>query len=150
MKLEHAAERLMVNPLYQASAVFGLIVIFVGIDKLFGASGMIEGEANMPWVISLAMVLFYALFNSIFSLKATRITRYFSHSILGYMGLVIAGFTFSWLISSLTIDEAGSFRWLIVVMTFGYLIFLSIVRLIKRIVDIAMKQDKRLRGEEDD
>ena len=53
----------------------------------------------------------------------------------------------SWAFSGLTIDEAGSFRWLYVVFTMGYIILLAIVRSMRRIVAMAQKQDKRLRGE---
>ena len=65
-----------------------------------------------------------------------------------FIALLVGGGFLAYLVSGVTIDEAGSFRWLYVVLTMGYLIFLAIVQSMKRIVDIAIQQDKRLRNEE--
>jgi hypothetical protein len=54
----------------------------------------------------------------------------------------------AYLISGLSIDEAGSYKWILFIFTFCYILFLSIVRAMKKIVTIAQKQDKRLRGED--
>jgi len=48
----------------------------------------------------------------------------------------------------MSIYEAKSFRWIYIVFTFGYLLFLCILRAMRKIVHIAQKQDARLRGEE--
>lgn len=45
-------------------------------------------------------------------------------------------------------DEAGSFRWLYIVFALTYLVFISIVNMMRKIMEIAKKQDARLRGEE--
>ena len=81
------------------------------------------------------------------SLKAASMNKYWSRSIMAFMGLLVVSGLLATVFSGLSIDEAGSFRWLFVVLTFGYLVFLSIVRLMKKIVDIAIEQDDRLRGE---
>lgn len=148
MNWQAFGHRLIQSPIYQAAGTLALMIIFTGMNSLFSVTGMLDSDQNTPYVIVLGLILFFALFNSIFSLKSANVLRYFSQSIISYMGLLIAGFFFAYLVSSMSIDEAGSFRWLIVVMTLGYLIILVIVRLMKRIVQIALKQDKRLRGEE--
>ena len=101
-----------------------------------------------PWIITTAMVLFFSLFNSILSLKAESMNKYWGRSIIGFMVLLVLSAVIARLFSGLSMDEAGSFRWLFLVLTMGYLIFLAIVRTMKRIVQIAIKQDKRLRNEE--
>jgi hypothetical protein len=51
------------------------------------------------------------------------------------------------LLSGKHIDEVGSFRWLWFVLTLVYMIFFAIARSMKRVVDIAIEQDDKLRGE---
>ena len=62
--------------------------------------------------------------------------------------LLVIGGLLAWAFSGVSIYEAGTVSWLYFVLTFGYLVFLSIVNLIKFLVKLAQKQDKSLRGEE--
>ncbi|MDX1409977.1 MAG: hypothetical protein R3330_17630, partial [Saprospiraceae bacterium] len=80
------------------------------------------------------------------SLCADNMNRYWSRSIMCFVGLMALSILTSTVVSGASMDEAGTFRWLFVVLTIGYLVFLVIVRLMKRIVDIAIKQDEKLRG----
>lgn len=147
--MKYWVERIIGNPALQAVSCLALILLFMLFDAATrpGPGDNADSQSNMPWVFVLAMTLFYALFNSIFGLKSQKPVRYFGHSIYSYVGLLVVGSLLAWLFSGLTIDEAGSFRWLYVVLTFGYIIFIVISRLMKQIVEIAMKQDDRLRGE---
>ena len=65
------------------------------------------------------------------------------------MAVAAVGGLLAHYISGLSMDEAGHFRWLYICFTFTFLVFLSIVNLMRKIVDIAKRQDARLRGEED-
>ncbi len=47
----------------------------------------------------------------------------------------------AYLFSSLSLNEAGSYRWIFTVLSFGYLVFLSILGFVKRIVEFAEKED---------
>ena len=138
----------MVNPFIQGAVIACMILLFVGIEAFFKWTGISEPEQNSPWITSTAMLLFYTIANSIISIKAKSLLKYWGRSITTYILLLVLGALFAYLVSGMPIDEAGSFRWLFVVLTLGYLIFLAIVQTMKRIVDIAIKQDKRLRGEE--
>ena len=136
------------KPEYQAIIVFLAGLLLALLDKLATAIGLWESASNNAWIIMTAFVLFYALFNSILSLKADSMNRYWSRSIMSFVGLIAVSIGVSTLLSGIGIDEAGSFRWLFLVLTIGYLVFLVIVRLMRRIVEIAIKQDERLRGGE--
>lgn len=138
----------MVNPFIQGIVIACMIIFFVGIELIFKWTGISEPDQNSPWITSTAMLLFYTIANSIISIKANRLLQYWGRSITTYILLLVLGALFAYLVSGMPIDQAGSFRWLFVVLTLGYLIFLAIVQTMKRIVDIAIKQDKRLRGEE--
>ena len=145
---EKQVEKWMVNPFIQGALVGCLIIIF-HLFSFFGkAIGLTDPKPNSPYIISTAMLFFFVLFNSILSIKADNLIKYWGKSITTYMLILVAGGYLSFLISGVHIDDAGSFRWLFVVITMGYLIFLAIVQSMKKIVDIAIKQDKRLHNDE--
>ena len=140
-------QTLISHPPIQALLILAIGVLIVGFEWLGNVIGLMDSDSNSPWIVFTSFVLFFSIANSLMSLKAENMNRYWSRSIIAFMGLLVLSGLFATLFSGLSIDEAGSFRWLFVVLTFGYLVFLSIVRLMKKIVDIAIEQDDRLRGE---
>ena len=137
-----------IDPFAQAAYVFAGSVFFTLLSKLIASIGITGYEAHLPWSMSAAALMFFALFNSIFSLSCKNQNRYWFRSIIAFAALMLIGGLFSYLVSGLTISEAKSFKWIYVLFTFGYLAFLSIVTFMRKIVSIAQKQDRRLRGEE--
>jgi hypothetical protein len=137
-----------ISPFLQGAIVLGLILIFMLISLLLFTFDMPLVKKGAPWTIFATFMLFYALVNSVLSISATSRNKYWMHSILAYIVIGIVGGSLAYLISGLSIDEAGSYKWILFIFTFCYLLFLSIVRAMKKIVTIAQKQDKRLRGEE--
>jgi len=115
--------------------------------KLLDASGIMDSKDIFPWEMAFSGILFFALFNAIFSLSANDPSKYWMQSIFSFIGLVIAVSVSAWLLSGLTMDEAGSFRWILIIFTFSYLLILSIVQAMRKIVGIAQKQDARLHGD---
>ncbi len=141
------ASKIAAQPAFQAGIIFIFGALLSLLDLGSNASGVSSSTQNSSWILMTACILFYALCSSIFSLKASQPNRYWRKAIFSFIGLMIASALLATLLSGQSIDEAGSFRWLFVVLAIGYLVFLSIVRLMKTIVDIAIKQDDKLRGE---
>ncbi len=110
--------------------------------------GMFELADYFPWTVAAAFTLLFGVINSVLSLGAKDQNKYWGSSIMSYMGVLVVGGLMAWLISGQSIYEAKSFRWIYIVFTFGYLLFLSVVRAMRKIVQIAQEQDARLRGEE--
>ncbi len=130
-----------VNPLFQAAIVLGLgLVIMIG-GKLLGMTNVLKVSELFPWMTTAAFLLFFAMFNSIFSLSAKDLNKYWTTSILSYAGLAVGLGLSAYLISSISVNDAGSYRWIITILTFGYLVFLSMVGFIKRIVEFAEKEE---------
>lgn len=144
---QQLAERIAAQPLYQAIIIF----IFSGLIALIDGKGDMLGvgttSTNAAWITMTTSMLFYALCSSILSLKAKNQGRYWRNGIFTFMGLAVACGLLATAISGQSIDEAGSFRWLFVVLAIGYLVFCAIVSLIRKIVELAVKQDDKLRGE---
>lgn len=132
------------NPIAQVVVVLCLSLTCVCLDKLGVLIGAWSSPPNNTWVIMTAFILFFAMATSILSLKADHMNRYWTRSIVAFIGLIGLSILFATVLSGLSMDEAGSFRWLFVVMTVGYLVFLVIVRSMRRIVDIVIKQDKHM------
>lgn len=129
------------NPFLQAALVFGAAVVVVLLSKIVNATGIMEVDQRFPWTSAAAFMLFFAMFNSVFSLSAKNAGQYWSRSIFSFGGLAIANGLMAYLFSSLTINEAGSYRWIYVVLTFGYLVFLSMMNFMKRIVEFAQREE---------
>ena len=100
------------------------------------------------WTVSIAMVLVYALFNSIISLSTKDQNSYYLKSIITYVLLCISGGFLAYLFSKKNIDEAGPYRWMYIVFTMVYILILVIIRTMRVIVTLAQKKDKRMRGED--
>jgi hypothetical protein len=142
------SRRIVAQPLYQAVIIFVFGLFLTLIDSGTGSSNVASSKFSTAWILLTACILFYALCSSVLSLWAMNPNKYWRDAIFSFVGLmVVSGFTAT-LVSGQGIDEAGSFRWLFVVLSIGYLVFLTIVRLMRRIVDIAIRQDERLRGGE--
>lgn len=129
------------NPVVQAAGIFALGITVTLVAKLINNLGILEIGNRFPWMCAAAFLLFFALINSLSSLSAKDLNKYWSRSMLSFAGLAIASGLAAYGLSALSINEAGSYRWIFIVLTFGYLIFLSIIGLMKTIVEFAEKED---------
>jgi hypothetical protein len=139
-----------ISPYQQCLYALGAIPVFTIIFYIPHWIGFVELGDHQPWTVAASMVLMFAVTNSVLSLGADDINKYWNKSIYSYIALVVIGGLMAWLFSGLSLYEAKSFKWIYIVFTFGYLAFLSIVTFMRKIVIIAQREDKRLRGESDD
>ncbi len=135
------------SPLYQMAVAVILTFISGFIFKLLILSDTVSDSGVIFWECSFAILLGYMMFNCIYSFVAKDSLKYFRNSIFSFVVLAIVGGVLSSQLSGLNVDEAGSFRWLYLVFTFVYLVFVSIVNLIKKFMEYAMKQEGRLHGD---
>lgn len=129
------------SPFLQAAVAGGGMLLLVLITLPFEMGGSGGFGERLPWIIATAFMLLFALFNSIFCLASTHSTRYWNQSVISYVLLASLGALLAWGVSGLSIFEAGSFRWLFFVVSFSYLVFISIVNLMRIIVAFAMKEE---------
>jgi hypothetical protein len=136
------------KPLYQALLVVAMTIVFSLIDKMMPHHTELLEINSGTWIVGTAMILCYIILNTIVALRIEPIIPYWSKSVTYYIGTLVFVYAWSYLLSGKSIDEAGSFRWLWLVLTLVYMVFFAIARSMKRIVDFALKQDEKLRGEE--
>jgi len=129
------------DPVMQAAVVLGCSVIFMAFVKVSSWSGVAEFKQVIPWVVAASFLLFFAVFNSVFSLSTDDMNKYWLRSIISYFSLAIISAGLAYLASSISFNDAGTIRWIFIVLTFVYLIFLSIVNFMKRIVSFAEREE---------
>ena len=133
-----------IRPVYQLGTAILLMIVVMGIAKVF----KVADDPIFYWEIAFAVLMGFGLFNAIFSIPYKERMVYFRNSVFSYMALAILSGVLATVISGLSLDNAGEFRWLYIVFTFSYLVFISIVNAMRKIIEIAKRQDAKLRGEE--
>jgi len=135
------------SPIRQAVIIIIAMPVMILLFWLPASIGIFQIDTYFPWTVVAALTLLFGIGNSVLSLSSHDQNHYWGRSIISYMVVVIAGITIAWLFTGQNIYEAKSFRWIYIVFTFCYLLFLSMVRAMRKIVSIAQKQDAALRGE---
>ena len=141
-------EQLTANPIYQALFVVGLIIIFSLVDMFLPHSDEVLESKSGTWIVATAMILFFVILNAIVALRIEPIMPYWGTSLITYVALLAFGYGWCFVLTGKHIDEVGNFRWLWLVLTLVYLVFFIIARTMKRIVDVALRQDEKIREEE--
>ena len=136
------------KPLHQAALVACMIMVFSLFDMMLPHSNNLFEVNAGPWIVATAMMLCFVILNTIVALRIEPIIPYWSTSVMLYLGLLAFSYGWCWLLSGKHIDDVGSIRWLWFVLTMVYMVFFTIARSMKRIIDIANRQDEKLRGEQ--
>lgn len=129
------------NPFIQAGIILGLVVIVILLSKMVNSLGIIEVGERFPWMTAASFMLFFAVFNSVISLSSKNLNRYWGRSIMAFMGLAVTSGLVAYFFSSIAINDAGSYRWIYIVVTFGYLVFLSLMGVMRNIVEFAQREE---------
>ena len=129
------------DPFLQAAVTGGVMVVFLLAGWVIRAVGPAGFSDRLPWIIALAFLLLFAVFNSIFCLAAGKSNRYWNRSVIAFLGLGLLGALIAWAMTGRFLTEVGSFRWLYMVVTFCYLVFISIINFMRAIVDYAQKEE---------
>jgi hypothetical protein len=137
-----------ISPIAQVGATLVGILFFSLVLWILRLTGLAEMATYHFWTISASMTLLYAVGNSVLSLASSDENKYWGQSIFGFAVVAVVGGLIAYLFSGLGIFDAKSYSWIYFVFTFVYLLFLSIVRIMRKIVELVEKQDRRLRGEE--
>lgn len=129
------------SPPRQALLVFGASLLIIVCGWLANVTGLVEGDPLFAWSIATAFMLLFAVLNSLVSISAANTLRYWRDSVYSYIGLAALNAVAAWGVSGISIGEAGSYKWIYFVVTFSFLVFLSMVNLMKRIVKFAEREE---------
>jgi sensor histidine kinase YesM len=129
------------SPPQQALIVFGGSTLLMLGGVLLDKTGIMQMDRLYPWLIGTAFMLLFALMNSVASIQSKNTMVYWRNSIYSFMGLAVANGLAAWLMSGVSIGDAESYKKLYVVVTFGFLVFLSMVNMMKKIVNFAEREE---------
>ncbi|MBK8555010.1 MAG: hypothetical protein IPL65_04210 [Lewinellaceae bacterium] len=129
------------NPFRQALLILGASITFMLLEFLFRQMHLFNPDPLFAWSIATASLLFFAIFNSVLSLRADSFSKYWSQSMYSYLGMAFLNSLAAWMFSSISLNDAGSYKSIYVVISIGFLVFLSIVNFIKKIVQFAEKEE---------
>jgi hypothetical protein len=130
-----------IDPLYQAGGALVAVFVFILIGSAVSAGTDDVVTHKWPWLCAASFLLFFALFNAIMSATSENLMKYWGRSIYSFLGLAVGSGLLAWAFSGLSIGEAGSYKWIYFVVTFGYLVFLSMIAFMKKIVEFAQKEE---------
>ena len=129
------------TPYKQAAIVVGLALIVMTLAKFLQLLNVTAVNPEKIWVLSATFGLFFTVANCLFSLNAKDATKFWNQSMIAFTMTILSLGILAWLISGVSINEMGSFRWLYIVIIIGYIVFSTIVRMMRSIVDFAMKEE---------
>ena len=132
------------NPTLQASIVAGAAITLMLLLKILGLMGWVAVDNIFYWLMAGTFLLFFGLFNSILSANSLNMNHYWSRSTSSYTALLFVLMGAAYLLSGIGWYDLGGFKFVFIVVTFGYLLFLSLMRFMRKIVEIAQKEDRRM------
>jgi hypothetical protein len=131
----------MDRPIVQAVLVFAAALAFMVLGWLLTVTHVWHADRLFAWSVAAALALIFALLNSLMCIRASSFAKYWGESMYSYMALALGNGTAAWLFSGVPLGQAGTYRWIFVVVSFGFLVFLSMVNFMKRIVQFAEREE---------
>ena len=128
------------SPYKQAAIVLGISVGCMVLSKLAALAGL-DMETTFPWLLAATFIMFFAMFNSVISLSCDDMEIYYRKSMLSFAVLVAGSGLVAWVLSGISLNEAGSYRWIFIVLAAVYIVFLSMMGFMKKIVEFAQKEE---------
>ena len=119
--------------------VASMIAMLVGV--LLNSAHLYEPGNQFPWTISLSFLLIFAVLCSILSLRNDNFQQYWQESMYSFLGLAILGYGLARLVSGMPIEAAGSYKFIYIVVTFCFLVFMSLINVMKKLVNYAEKEE---------
>jgi len=129
------------NPVTQCVIVFGVFVSILVIARLAVVAGIFTKDVTMPWTLAATSLLFFAIFNSVFSLSAKNDNSYWTKSFMAFAIYAALSGAVAYFVAGIAIEEIGPYKWIYIVITFVYLVFISIIGFMKKIVLFAQKEE---------
>ncbi|CAH1000429.1 hypothetical protein LEM8419_01582 [Neolewinella maritima] len=130
-----------VDPLLQAAVILAMVFVIDVFSLIVAGTNTVGVSHRFPWLCAASFMLFFALFNSVLSAAAPNTAKYWGRSMYSFMGLAVGAGLLAWAFSGLKITEAGSYQWIYLVVTVGYLVFLGMISMIKNVVNFAQREE---------
>lgn len=145
--MENSIFRQYIKPIYQALFIIGLYVFALAVLKVLDLIDFRQFLIKYCWLFGTALLLFYIILNSIFSFTATDKITYFRNSIFTYIACLVVVVGLNTLISGKVVFEVDTYSWILFVFSLVYIVFITIINLLRKIVEMAINQNKKIEDE---
>lgn len=132
------------NPFVIAAVSLAGALLFMLLGKATNAMGVTQFSERFPYISAGSFLLLFSVYNAILSLNVEDLNKYWLKSMAAYVLLISGSVAMAYAISGLWMP--GTFGWIFSILTFGYLTFLSVMGIIKRLFAIVKKEDERMHG----
>ena len=133
---------LVSDPFHMAIGVAVLSIPFQLLFLILKPMAPAMLDQQTPWVIAVAMLLFYIIFNAIATFSTKSIAKNWIRSIYGFGALAFFSFIIAQLLSGLKLKDIPEFKWIIILMILGFFILKAIATLIIEVVLYTKRKDK--------
>lgn len=129
------------DPILQAIFCLVASVFIMLLAVLLNYLGIVESSFKFTWITAGAFLMSFIMFNIMISFSVENMNRYWGRSFLGLFILFALSSGAAYYISGKPIEEAGSFKWIYMVLGLGYLVLLSIVNVLKNTIKWLQNKD---------
>jgi len=129
------------NPYIQCLIVLVAFLVIMVLARLCVTCGISVKDITMPWTLAATSLLFFVIFNSVFSLSAKDDNSYWTKSFFSFAAFAILSGAIAYFVAGISLEEIGPYRWIYIVITFVYLVFISIIGFLKKIVAFAQREE---------
>ncbi len=151
MEFPNEQESILVKiqrPIHQAAIALALGVTIMLVGWTLRLTGSVDVVPEFFWLTAASCILLFAMFDAMISVSSDDLGKYWKQAIPTFFGLMLLLSLLATLLSAISIKDAGSYSWIYIILTFGFFAFLSIARFIKRILNLAIREETRVREEE--
>jgi len=128
------------NAFKHAVLTFAIGFVLMLLSYLAKAIG-IELEETFLWMIVAACTLLFAASCSIYVAFNIDFNKFLLKAVIAYVFLMVSLGLVAYLFCRIPLQEAGFYKWILIVVTFCFLVFLSLVNAVKAIVEYAQKEE---------
>ncbi|WCL80997.1 hypothetical protein PPO43_13565 [Saprospira sp. CCB-QB6] len=126
------------SPIAQVLGIFAAALLMM-------LAGGVASSANWTWMVAGAMLMFYALVNSVLSIFAAQRMRYYQFSLYGTMFLFFALGGLAQLISGQSIFEGpANNRSIFIVLLLAYFSLMALAFMLRSLADFMKAKDEEI------
>lgn len=130
-----------IDPYRQFVIVMAVFIVILLLSEIVDSTGISDIEAAFPWTLAASFLLFFSIFNSVYSLTAKDDNTYWTKSFFSFASMAALSGLIAYFMAGIPFEEIGAYKWIYFVITFVYLVFISIIGFMKRIVNFAQKEE---------
>lgn len=128
------------NPLTLA-VVLGIVQVIVII-----LSHYISSNPRIAWEVGFTFLLLFSIINCMLSLNTKDQNQFWLRSMIAFSLFAGIGGIVAWKVSGISIYDLESLKIMYIIFTFIYLVLMTIIRAMRKIIELAQKHDSRLNG----